>query len=195
MTADLIHRLWDGPKVWKLTSTSHESPSFTIEDHLRQEATLAVPVHAEIQLLIHYERNSCNLPPRIICSSKQACFFCNLFFKIHGRFVIPSTYGRFYKKWALPEAAKNVGSADADSLNTWGRFVSAIKNALLREIQPSRKSYPDPHNQLTTSSHSSSASQRHVWCQDPISAPKNDTLSRTGSPIPYAAKSATTSAI
>lgn len=94
MTADLINGLLDRPKLCRLTPKFHVSPSVGIEDHLRQEATLAVPVHAEVQLLFHYERNSCNLPPRIICSSKQACFLCDLFFKIHGRFTIPSTHGR-----------------------------------------------------------------------------------------------------
>lgn len=98
MTAGLVHSLWDGPKQSKLTSKFHDLSLIAIEDHLRQEATFRVPVHAEVQLLFYYERNSCNMPPRIICSSKQACFLCNLFFKIHGRFNIPSTHGRIYEK-------------------------------------------------------------------------------------------------
>lgn len=48
MTADLIHNLSDGPKLWKLTSKFHGSSSFISKDHLRQEATSAVPVHAEV---------------------------------------------------------------------------------------------------------------------------------------------------
>ena len=113
-TADLVHGLLERPKLWKSASKFHGSSSFAIEDHLRQEATLSVPVHAEIQLLFHYERNTCNRPPRIICSSKQACFLCDLFFKTHGRFTVPSTHGRLYEKWALPDAVKTIGNANGD---------------------------------------------------------------------------------
>jgi len=69
MTADLIHSLLDGPKVRKLASKFYGSSSF-VEDYIRYEATVAVPVYAEVQLLFYYERNSCILPPRIMCSSK-----------------------------------------------------------------------------------------------------------------------------
>ena len=51
-------------------------------------------IHAEIQLLFFYEHNS-NIPaPRIICSSKFACYLCNLFIRLHGRFLLPGTHGR-----------------------------------------------------------------------------------------------------
>ncbi len=126
MTTDIIHSLLDDPKPRKLASKFHGSSSFAIKDQIRHEATLAVPVHAEVQLLFHYERNPCNLPPRIICSSKQACFLCDLCFRIHGRFTTPSTHGRLYEKWALPGAVKSIGKADGDILTTLGSFVSAI---------------------------------------------------------------------
>ena len=148
MTTALIHRLLDRPKPWKLTSKFHDLSITATEDHLRQEATLAFPVHAEVQLLFHYEQKSCNIPPRIICSSKQACFLCDLFFKIHGKFTIPSSHGRLYEKWALPEAVKSTTSADKDIFTKLRSFVSAIENALLRETQPARKSYPDPYESI-----------------------------------------------
>ena len=207
-TADLIHSLLDGPKLSKLTSKFRGLSSTAIEDHLCQEATVAVPVHAEVQLLFYYERNTCNMPPRIICSSKQACFLCDLFFKIHGRFTIPSTHGRLYEKWALPEAIKSMTSANGDILTKMGTFVSAIENALLRETQSARKSYPNPyesiilHSAVFSQSNHSTTSARGF-----ISQPKacvvsrseicfqNDTISRISSPIPYARKTATESGI
>ena len=201
ITTDLIHRLLDRPKPWKLTSKFHNLSITAIEEHLRQEATLAFPVHAEVQMLFHYKQKSCNIPPRIICSNKQACFLCDLFFKIHGKFTIPSSHGRLYEKWALPEAVKSTTSADKDILTKVRSFVSEIENTLLRETQPARKSYPNPYesiilhsvvwsqpNQSTASARGSSASQRPVWCQDTISASKIDTISRTISPIPDAPK-------
>lgn len=60
-------------------------------------------VHAEIQLLFFYEQNPKRLPPRVICSSKSACYLCDLFFKLHGRFYMPRTHGRLYHKWILPD--------------------------------------------------------------------------------------------
>lgn len=60
-------------------------------------------VHAEIQLLFFYELNPGMLRPRVICSSKSACYLCDLFFKLHGRFYIPRTHGRLYERWTLPD--------------------------------------------------------------------------------------------
>ncbi|KAL8955397.1 MAG: hypothetical protein Q9193_006735 [Seirophora villosa] len=202
-TRDLVRGLLDGPRLSKLPSRFHSSSSLPIENHIRQEAALPVPVHAEVQLLFHYEKNTCNLPPRIMCSSKQACFLCDLFFKIHGRFAVPSTHGRLYEKWALPDAVKTMGSADGDILKTLQTFVSAIENALVLEAQSTKKSYPAPYesmilhsavwsqsNQSKTRALSSSASQRPLWYQDPTSASENDTISGAGSPIPYVEKTA-----
>ena len=62
-----------------------------------------VKVHAEIQLLFFYELNAHKPRPRVICSSKGACYLCNLFFKLHGQFYIPRTHGRLYYKWTLPD--------------------------------------------------------------------------------------------
>jgi hypothetical protein len=38
--------------------------------------------------------------PRIICSSKSACYMCNLFFRC---FQVPRTQGRLYDKCTLPD--------------------------------------------------------------------------------------------
>ena len=59
-------------------------------------------VHAEVQLLVHYEFSIRPSVPRVICSTKKACFLCDLLFKLHGRFHIPSTHGKLYEKWTLP---------------------------------------------------------------------------------------------
>ena len=60
-------------------------------------------IHAEIQLLFFYEEKP-NVPhPRMICSSKSACYLCDLFIKCHGQFLTPRTHGKLYDKWSLPE--------------------------------------------------------------------------------------------
>ncbi|KAL3417938.1 hypothetical protein PVAG01_10948 [Phlyctema vagabunda] len=62
----------------------------------------ALKVHAEIKLLFYYELNPSQPRPRVICSSKSACFLCNLFFELHGIFHIPRSHGRLYHAWVLP---------------------------------------------------------------------------------------------
>ena len=59
-------------------------------------------VHAEMQLLLYYEVHPSLKKPRVICSSKDACYLCDLFFKVHGRYHIPKTHGRLYEMWGLP---------------------------------------------------------------------------------------------
>ena len=60
-------------------------------------------VHAEIQLLLFYEMQNTETLPRVIASSKSACFLCDLFIKNHGQFYIQQTHGILYSKWALPD--------------------------------------------------------------------------------------------
>ena len=59
-------------------------------------------VHAEIQLLFWYELHPDRPRPRVICSSKSACYLCNLFFQLHGGFAVPRTHGKLYPRWVLP---------------------------------------------------------------------------------------------
>ncbi|KAI9768094.1 MAG: hypothetical protein M1840_005128 [Geoglossum simile] len=62
-------------------------------------------VHAEIQLLCFYSASppAHRYLPRVICSSKNACFLCNLFVALDGRFHMAQTHGVLYPKWALPD--------------------------------------------------------------------------------------------
>lgn len=60
-------------------------------------------VHAEVQLLMHYEsKRDVRYRPRVLKSSKDACFLCDLFIKAHGKFYIPKTHGKVYDLWILP---------------------------------------------------------------------------------------------
>ena len=63
----------------------------------------SVKVHAEIQLLFFYELNTERIRPRTICSSKSACYLCDLFFRLHGQYYVPRTHGRLYHRWSLPD--------------------------------------------------------------------------------------------
>lgn len=102
-------------------------------------------IHAEIQLLFYYETQQKVRPPRVICSSKDACYLCNLFFKIHGRFFIPRTHGGLYAKWALPSHLRLVTERRQLEL---AEFVTRFNDSIEREIRARkqrRNSNPQPH--------------------------------------------------
>lgn len=70
---------------------------------LRQKSLRTKRIHAEMQLLFHYEqRPKIKLKPRVICSSKNACFLCNTFMRLHNQFYTPKTHGNLYPLWTLP---------------------------------------------------------------------------------------------
>ncbi|KAL8849086.1 MAG: hypothetical protein Q9221_005930 [Calogaya cf. arnoldii] len=58
--------------------------------------------HAEIQILLFYEQMPHTLNPRIIGSSKSACYLCNLFIQNHRQFQVPRSHGRLYDRWIIP---------------------------------------------------------------------------------------------
>ena len=99
----------------RLGLTWNESTSQRFGASLLQAATrfekgissLRPKVHAEIQLVYHYEKHPELKPPRVICSSKSACFLCDTFVKLHGAFFIPKTHGVLYPQWTLPALRYN----------------------------------------------------------------------------------------
>lgn len=62
-------------------------------------------IHAEIQILAHYETvASTVVRPRVIASSKDACYLCHAFISLHGQYRVPKTHGKLYRGWRLPAA-------------------------------------------------------------------------------------------
>lgn len=116
-------------------------------------------VHAEIQLLFFYEVHPGRQRPRFICSSKSACYLCNLFFSLHGGFYVPRTHGRIYAKWILPDWME----LPADRYGEFGRISMQLKEIIdgkvLRASRSKRKKgyhYPKESVLLPLASWSSS---------------------------------------
>lgn len=59
-------------------------------------------IHAEIQLVVHYELLPMEQPPRIIGASKQACYLCNSFIKADRQFSVMRSLGQIYCLWTVP---------------------------------------------------------------------------------------------
>ena len=100
----------------------------------------AIPwkVHAEIQLLFYYERNPDIPLPRTICSSKSACYLCDLFIKTHGKFHIPSTHGKLYDRWMLPEWPEDGCAASERTFSVIERFNTVLEAKILQTLNDAR---------------------------------------------------------
>lgn len=86
-------------------------------------------VHAEIQLLRHYEQLDPTAPvarPRYIVSSKSPCILCAALMTCHGGYVVPPSHGVFYPQWRLP------GTGLPDPLVL--RFVEDLEQDLLHVV-------------------------------------------------------------
>ncbi|MCJ1437405.1 hypothetical protein MMC27_006792 [Xylographa pallens] len=104
------------------------------------------PVHAEIQLLAYYELHPSRLPPRVILSSKKACYLCNLFFRYHGKYFIANSHGRAYEKWALPQALHELGPAEAAHITSVIRkFEAEVRRKADAALQSGRRPYQNPN--------------------------------------------------
>ncbi|KAI9037802.1 nucleic acid/nucleotide deaminase domain-containing protein [Aspergillus affinis] len=67
-----------------------------------QKALVGSKIHAEIQVIAFCELQAPQLFPRVVSSSKDACFLCNTFIQLYGRMHTPKTHGRLYPGWRLP---------------------------------------------------------------------------------------------
>lgn len=65
-------------------------------------ALSAPKIHAEIQIIAFCEMQARGLFPRVVSSSKDACFLCNTFIKLHKRMHTPRAHGRLWPRWKLP---------------------------------------------------------------------------------------------
>ncbi len=89
-------------------------------------------IHAEIQLLFYYEMHPEIRRPRVICSSKSACFLCDLFIKVHGKFYAARTHGVLYDKWTLPsqETIRLLGKKTKEMTRVVERFNATLENRI-----------------------------------------------------------------
>lgn len=101
-------------------------------------------VHAEIQLLLFYEQTRHMVRPRIIGSSKSACYLCNLFIQQHGQFQVPRTHGRLYDRWILPERPINAASANKYLRSVVDRLNAALEAKIIHILNHKPLQFPHP---------------------------------------------------
>jgi len=67
-----------------------------------QRALSESKIHAEIQIVAWCEMEAQEPFPRVVSSSKDACFLCDTFIQLYGRMYTPRAHGRLYPGWRLP---------------------------------------------------------------------------------------------
>ncbi|KAI6371521.1 hypothetical protein MCOR31_004097 [Pyricularia oryzae] len=65
--------------------------------------TAQLPVHAEVQLTMHYLAQNPVLWPRAMGCSKSACFLCHALITRLGHFSVSACHGKLYSQWTIPD--------------------------------------------------------------------------------------------
>lgn len=109
---------------------------------LTQKTLMESKIHAEIQLLAYCDMNFSSVPPRVVCSSKDACFLCDAFIQLHGKMHMPRSHGRLYPGWRLPQIPEFVVLQNQFNALLEDRIRASL-DMLLRRGRKSN--YPDPN--------------------------------------------------
>lgn len=107
-----------------------------------QQTLKSAKMHAEIQLIFHMEQSSAKHPPRVVCSSKDACFLCNLFIAMHGKIHTPRCHGKLYPGWRLPITPLFIVLQRHFNARLQAHVRSSLATLLSRR---QKTSYPDPN--------------------------------------------------
>ncbi|PLB48227.1 hypothetical protein P170DRAFT_359999 [Aspergillus steynii IBT 23096] len=99
-------------------------------------------IHAEIQLIIYCELQRPAFPPRVICSSKDACFLCSAFISLHKQMHTPRSHGRLYPGWRLPSVPQLKELEE--------RFNKTLENSIKESLsvlfaRQRKTTYPPPN--------------------------------------------------
>lgn len=98
-------------------------------------ATKGCNVHAEVQIILHYEsddRNPLLRSPRAIGCSKSACFLCDLLIRKTGMYKISHSHRRLYTQWRIPD----VNWMKPDRIKFFRRTIQSM-TADMKQLKPS----------------------------------------------------------
>ena len=101
-------------------------------------------VHAEIQILLFYEQRPQLFCPRIIGSSKSACYLCNLFIQSHGQFQVSRSHGRLYDRWILPTWPLDEASAKGNVRCAVDKLNSALETRIISVLNDRQRPFAHP---------------------------------------------------
>ncbi|KAI1741950.1 hypothetical protein F4680DRAFT_50162 [Xylaria scruposa] len=134
----------DVKQMCDLLKTSVKAANTEYDKQVR-DALKNSKIHAEIQLLYYYQimLHGQLCPPRVICSSKSACWLCNTFIFHHGKIHMPRSHGRLYPGWRLPNFH---GGWFNDIASTFNQRLENIITESLKTLyrRRTKTAYPCP---------------------------------------------------
>jgi hypothetical protein len=165
---DTRHGPWDIEHICRLLKTTEEEASSAFA----KQATRILKetkIHAEIQLLFYSELHPSELAPRVVRSSKDACFLCNLFINTHAKMYTSRSHGRIYPGWRLPPIPTSEQRERKFSQELEDYIRNSLETLLVRK---EKTIYPYPNEstlstlQMTESTLSSSRMTDAAACKD-----------------------------
>jgi hypothetical protein len=106
-------------------------------------------VHAEIKLLFYYELYPTSNRPRVLSSSKSACYLCNLFIGLHGDFYTSRTHGRLYDRWMLPDWLEGIAPDRCEKLSgALKQFNAVLEKKIRLTLEARRASLNHPNESV-----------------------------------------------
>ncbi|OJD23474.1 hypothetical protein ACJ73_05171 [Blastomyces percursus] len=103
----------------------------------------SIKVHAEMKLLFYYECHPEIKRPRVICANKDACYLCDLFFRVHGQFQVLRTFGKLNERWILPDWLNDLPEDRLPFLKATIEEFSSCLDSLIIRILRHRERRPD----------------------------------------------------
>jgi hypothetical protein len=98
-------------------------------------------VHAEIQLFYHIEMLHPVQLPRVVCSSKDACYLCDYFLTTTTKLHSPKCHGRLYPGWRLPAVSALDQTLESFNHHLEEEVCKSIRNLLRKK---KKFSLPEP---------------------------------------------------
>ncbi|KAE8440473.1 hypothetical protein EG329_007439 [Mollisiaceae sp. DMI_Dod_QoI] len=131
---------WNVGQVCRLLKVSEVEANDRFAQQTRKTLKDA-KIHAEIQLLFYSELETSKLPPRVLCSTKDACFLCNSFIRMFEKIHTPRCHGRLYPGWRLPFSSRLKEMEERFNKD----LANNIRNSLITLLSRQKKTvYPDP---------------------------------------------------
>ncbi|KAJ0125856.1 hypothetical protein HZ326_31038, partial [Fusarium oxysporum f. sp. albedinis] len=127
-------------RIYTLLRLGKEKAERMFSEHVWR-ALQGAKIHSEIQLFYHIEGLCLTRPPRVVCSSKDACYLCDLFITAITKLHSPKCHGRLYPGWRLPTVSKQ----DQTLRNFNHALEEQVRNSIRELLRKKIKfKLPDP---------------------------------------------------
>lgn len=87
-------------------------------------------VHAEVQMAIYHETRRSQSLPRMIGSSKAACYLCDAFIRAHGIFQVSKAHRQVYNQWTVPGSPR----LDARTMHRLSAALGQVDEEVREEL-------------------------------------------------------------